>query len=391
MNTAPLPSANTQTAICSAAGQETTAGAAVELRVSGSSAPEWVQLMTVGELVARDGRPSWHLKDPQRVIEQTRAQFGDQDLPFDYDHQIDYAARGVGNQAKAAGWIKALEARPDGIWGRVEWTAAAAQAVAAKEYRYLSPVFDHTKDTREVLFLRRAGLTNNPALTLTALSHQQTSEVQVDPVLKAFLEALGLKAETDQATALAHAKSLVEIRAALGIKSDADAATALAHAKALTGAKAVVDATAKKLGVTGDATDTAIAAAIDKVSTANGAPDPAKFVPIGAVKELQTTLASIQSTISADKAKVAVETAMANGQITPAMKSWAEGFATKDLDGFQDYLKAAPRLVQPSGLGGKTALATADGELSAEDTALCAQLNIKPEDFKATRLAEKEA
>jgi hypothetical protein len=50
---------------------------------------------------------------------------------------------GVGGTAKAAGWIKELQVRDDGIFGRVEWTEAAAAAIKAGEYRYLSPVFFH--------------------------------------------------------------------------------------------------------------------------------------------------------------------------------------------------------------------------------------------------------
>ena len=71
---------------------------------------------------------------------------------------------GVGGTAKAAGWIKAMELRDDGIWGQIEWTESGAAAVAGKEYRYLSPVFTFDK-SGQVKRLLRASLINNPALT----------------------------------------------------------------------------------------------------------------------------------------------------------------------------------------------------------------------------------
>jgi Mu-like prophage I protein len=90
-------------------------------------------------------------------------------LPVDYDHSIDLAAP-KGLPAPAAGWIDQLEARADGIWGRVAWTARAAASIAALEYRHISPVFDHTRGGAVVRILR-AALTNSPAIpNLTALA-----------------------------------------------------------------------------------------------------------------------------------------------------------------------------------------------------------------------------
>ncbi|WP_459987377.1 phage protease [Komagataeibacter kakiaceti] len=41
------------------------------------------------------------------------------------------------------GWITELQARDDGIWGRVEWNASGHSAMDNKSYRGVSPVFDH--------------------------------------------------------------------------------------------------------------------------------------------------------------------------------------------------------------------------------------------------------
>src|SRR3546814_1790477 len=78
-----------------------------------------------------------------------------------------------GGRAPASGWIKELQKRDDGIYGRIEWTAAARQALAAGEYRYISPVFNHDKIGGRVRAILRAGLTNTPALELAAVASEQ--------------------------------------------------------------------------------------------------------------------------------------------------------------------------------------------------------------------------
>tara|TARA_B100002019_G_C21152386_1_gene538925 strand:+ start:381 stop:821 length:441 start_codon:yes stop_codon:yes gene_type:complete len=93
-------------------------------------------------------------------------------LLIDRDHQIDYAVPGT--PVKAAGWIKEMQVREDGIWGRVEWTERALAEIKAKEYRYISPVFMHKKDTGEITAIIRASLTNHPNLELKAVASSQT-------------------------------------------------------------------------------------------------------------------------------------------------------------------------------------------------------------------------
>jgi phage I-like protein len=127
--------------------------------------PEWVHLMPNGEIDARDGR-KFRLDQPDAVIALTK-QLG-MDLPIDFDHAIDLAAPGT--PAPAAGWIKTLEPRGDGIWGRTEWTERGAASLRSREYRYLSPVFEHLKGSNAVTRILRAALTNNPALHLTAVA-----------------------------------------------------------------------------------------------------------------------------------------------------------------------------------------------------------------------------
>lgn len=93
------------------------------------------------------------------------------EVPVDYDHAIEFAA-GNGDATPAAGWIKAIDDAPDGqgiLWCSVEWTERARKMIAAKEYRYVSPVIDPTvRDNKtgepQGWTLTSAALTNTPVL-----------------------------------------------------------------------------------------------------------------------------------------------------------------------------------------------------------------------------------
>ena len=162
-------------------------------------APDWVQLLPSGEVLAspRDARLPWLVRDAEAIVAASRA-IG-MDLPIDYEHQTDLSARN-GQPAPAAGWIKRLSARADGIFGRVVWTARARAMIEAKEYRFLSPVFDFDRGTREVQRIRRAALTNAPAVLVTAVAKR------LDPVdrdQRRVLDMLGLGPTTlDPTTAI---------------------------------------------------------------------------------------------------------------------------------------------------------------------------------------------
>ena len=98
------------------------------------------------------------------MVARTREHNGPVDIPVDYDHQLEHTAMN-GRPAIAAGWITELEARADGVWGRVEWTDKGKAHVAAREYRYVSPVYYYEQGTGEILAIESVALTNVPNLT----------------------------------------------------------------------------------------------------------------------------------------------------------------------------------------------------------------------------------
>lgn len=92
--------------------------------------------------------------------------FPTRDLVIDYEHQSQESG-----EAPAAGWFnQKIYLKDDGIYATVkEWTKRAADYIANKEYRYMSPVFALNrpdKVTGEIIPLRfkSSTLTNNPFL-----------------------------------------------------------------------------------------------------------------------------------------------------------------------------------------------------------------------------------
>lgn len=91
---------------------------------------------------------------------------GGNDLPIDYEHQtLGGEFTSPDGRAPAAGWIKSLEiADGQGIYAMVEWTERGKAVLAAKEYRYLSPVALVDRETMRMVALHSAALTNKPAI-----------------------------------------------------------------------------------------------------------------------------------------------------------------------------------------------------------------------------------
>lgn len=251
-----------------------------DLDAAQPAAPEWVHLVPVGRVTGRDGR-HFTIRDPHGVVR--RSLQGARELPIDYEHEMDAPRPAGGGPVPAAGWIKELDVRADGIWGRVSWTDRAASMIAAREYRFLSPVLWSQKDGT-VNRLGGAGLVHRPNLELKSLSSEEL------PM-------------TDKTST--HSESMAAIAGALGL-----------HAEASTGE---------------------IVAAIK-----NGtAPDPARFIPIDAVKELLEAGKERIVAMSEDGTRRKVDEATEQGYITPGMRDWAMSLCSQDPERFEEFLSCS--------------------------------------------------
>jgi phage I-like protein len=185
----------------------------------------WMHLVPAGRFVGADGRGPYVLKDAGAVIAASMA--GGKVL-LDECHSTDLAAP-KGLPAPARGWIVEMQARPDGIWGRVELNATGKSLMAEQAYRGVSPAMMVTKSSpAEVRAIARASLTNDPNLPLHTLHHK--ADTMSLPA--SLLARLGLTADADEAAIAAaigtsldqvetHSKTIATLAAAAGAKADA--------------------------------------------------------------------------------------------------------------------------------------------------------------------------
>ena len=335
-------------------------------------APREIKLLPFGNPIpTRDGRGPYILTDrahAERVIASSKARLAGCDFVLDYDHQSALAAvEGVGGQAKAAAWGKALEVRDDGIWlTGVEFTPAGEAALAAREYRYLSPWFYVDKATRLVTWIRNAGLTNLPNIDLPALAHQVSGapagEVpdmsKITLALASLATALAIPAEgLDEAKVLAAIDQL---------KAGKD------------GAEAALASVRTDLGLAADADGETVLAAVQTAKAA-GAPDPTKYVPKDGFDQLQARLTALEE----DKVLASVDKAVIDGKIPPSMKDWAVSLGKKDPGELAAYIDKAV----PFGGGGQINgnPQPKKGELSAEERAICSMTGVSEAEFLKTR------
>ena len=358
------------------------------------SGPIWVHLMPAGSFSARDGRGPFDAGDAQNmqaIIDASLARAGVTELVIDYDHQAVFGAvPKVGGVAPAAGWIKEMQVRGDGIWGRVEWTEKAAQMIRGKEYRYLSPVFSHDKKSK-VLLIEMAALTNTPALDLASVAASRNLSMQPnqEELMEKLLAALGLDKGAGEQDALAAINSLTGTLAAcataLNLGSDAkpDAVQSAAE-KAANEAKAftaIASAADIKSVPDADAASRAICTALSAKAVA-GDPDPSKFVPMEMFTDLQTQVASLTNNQADTAAETAVTTAMREGKVTPAQKGWAMSYAKSNLTGFTQYCSNAPVITQPQTEGLMELTTDGAKTLTDEDQAVMSQMGLTDEQFR---------
>ncbi len=240
-----------------------------------------VHLLPIGAVKAADGR-HWSLNDPAQFIARTKDHARGRPLAVDYEHQTELAVAN-GQAAPAAGWINDICERDGGIWGRVDWTDRAAEYLSNREYRFISPTFTYEKDTRALHCLVGAGLTNRPALTLTALAKDQ------------------IHMDRDQAQA--------ELRELLGLSGDAGLDAVVESVRTLT------------------------------QQTATAAAQPDRFVPIDVFEQVTAQLNQLSQGVSAEAAAICVDREIAAGRVVPALREWAVSLCTSNKPAFDGFVQ----------------------------------------------------
>ncbi|MGO4735972.1 phage protease [Bosea sp. 2KB_26] len=247
--------------------------------------PEWIQLTPRGQVTARDGR--FFRFDPERLVAAHQA--GGIDLPLDFDHETEMAM--FNGTKPARGWVVELQARPEGLFGRVDWLPDAVQALAARSYRYISPTFWREEDGVTARLMKGAALVTSPALSMPAIASASNEDQTM--TLKELLVALGL----------------VETASA------AEAATAIAALKT---------------------------------------PDPEKFVlkeqhdaTVAALSAAQGEIQAGKDAAQLAKCQSLVDDAVKAGKVTPAAKDHFLTLAKASFDATKATIDAMPVLIKP--------------------------------------------
>ncbi|MDL2401259.1 phage protease [Rhizobium mayense] len=318
-------------------------------------APEWLQLLPAKEFTGADGRGPYAKPDMDALI----AAFTKDGvrLPVDENHSTDLAAK-QGHSAPARGWIVELQARPDGLWGRVDWTPTGKQMVEDHEYGFISPVFAHTRTKPfKIAKMLRVALTNDPNLPFLKSLHSK----QEHSMLEELRKALGLPETADEAAILA--------------------AVASAHAaqQAHAGTVAAMGRIALAAGVAANASPDAIVIAINAKAPATGtAAEVAELR--NQLTSLNTQYTTLVTSHAKDRAVTVVDAGIKAGKIVPALRDHMIERHTKDPASVEKEIELMPSL-NAGGLGNRTTPANTDPQLSVEDDQVIAQMGFDPKAF----------
>ena len=349
--------------------------------------PEWIELIPAGEFKGRDGRGPFRLTDLGKVIEATRALQMDAGLPIDYDHATDFGAP-EGRPAPAAGWICGFEKRDEALWGKVEWTVHGAEAVAMREYRYISPVFEYAENG-DVVRLLRAALTNNPNLLLTAISSRDGSRQ---------LESGKGNRGADREDSRYMNAFTGQVRQLLGMADESTPEELLAAI-----AELVKESEARRMP--GD--DAAGHERLEEAHSGSGLADAARYVPMVKFEEVLTELNRLQAARDREQAETTVGNAMREGRLSPSQREWAISYCQADPSGFARFIANQSPLLTIAAAGRAESLGArgvqfnrrpdevavnerAMAGLSPVEEAICSRLGIKPREYASRKSGARD-
>lgn len=318
--------------------------------------PEWILLLPVGQVELLDRQEPLQV-DPESLAAMVKAfRSRGVDLVIDYEHQSLQ-----GRQAPAAGWIKDLEDREDGLWARVEWTTQAREYLRNREYRYFSPVLQLDPETRKPLALMQVGLTNVPAIK------------RLPPLVAKWdageKEAAAVPRQTPKRRNEGKGEEVEKLKSILGLSPDAEDQALWA-------------------GILEFCRNLAATLKLPEEATAAQVLEAAKGLQLKAQRlaEAEEELRQLKSRLDAETTAKTVEEALKAGKIAPSQKAWALEYYRQDPGGFQTFVARAPQVV-PTGMelhlsreDGHTA-----GRLVPEELVLCRSLNLSPEQYLSAK------
>ncbi len=341
--------------------------AAAQVLPDGPNVPEWVHLLPTakGAILTFDGRGPYEVVNAEAVIANSLRD--PRGIPIDENHSTNLAAP-EGREAPARGWVAEMEARADGIWGRVDWTEAGRTLVGDRAYRGLSPVIMLQADEKTVFSITAASLVNKPNLRdLVSLN----AETQAMTLMEQILKALGLAAGATDAEIVAACKAT---------KPAEDAKPDVALQSALTEIGVA-------LGVDG-ANTAAVVAAVK-----------GKAVESGSLVALQSENAALAGRVAA--METAGKRAASEAFVDAAMTAKRAGLNATTRETYvslhmsqpavAEQLISAMPLMGPTGMTAAPPVAAGGAvtSLNAEQSAVATALGISTETYIATLNADR--
>jgi phage I-like protein len=288
-------------------------------------APDSFQVLPYGKIEI-EGEPPAYLNEEGMASVVAHFTRRENDMVIDYEHQT---LKDV--QAPAAGWIsKFIEKGKDGLWVMVEWTQKAKDYIAAKEYRYFSPVMWLRKKDRMVVKIEHIALTNDPKVNhlkpiVAKLAWSNEYETKTlnnggNIMLKKLLKLFGLAEDAGE-------DKVVEAATAVIAKNQALEDAAKKHAEVVA-CKEVLEVL--KVGETAD--KTAVLAAIGALGKTDDV-----------AKELSLQVAKLSKEISEMKQSDLVALALKEGKTSPEeLDKWGRDLALKSPDKFRLIVLSRP-------------------------------------------------
>jgi phage I-like protein len=322
--------------------------------------PEWIRLLPLGKVELADHREPFLVDEASLNSMEAAFRSRGIDLVIDYEHQSLQ-----GERAPAAGWIKDIEARPDGLWARVDWTLAAREYLAKKEYRYFSPVLKLDPETRKPTALMHVGLTNVPAINhLPPLVARWGGEAARDGELQPG-ELTGRSPLLEMNSGKERRKMVEQLKHLMGLAVEVE--EGVVCAKALEAFRDL----AVTLNLPGEASVAQLKGALEALKAGAGR-------LLRAEEEVQV----LKARLLEEAADRVVGEALKAGKVSPAQRGWALEYCRRDPEGFQTYSDRAPKLV-PTGEELQLLRDNRHDEhgLLPEELAVCRSLNVSPEAY----------
>ena len=344
-----------------------------------SNAPKEIKILPLGKVNSQKGDFTVDNESFQNMYKYYKER--SIDIVVDYEHQT---LKDV--QAPAAGWIKELTLKKDGIFADVEWTPKAQEYLKNKEYRYLSPVVMVRKSDSKALILNSVALTNLPAINgMEAIVNSiKDNNIPQDP----NNEDLNI-----------NVSDLKEISKALEIKEDStkeDIIKAIDELKKQTKNNNSNDKNTDELALENSDDSEIVANKLEKFYKMKESDDIVQMaLTLEIIKEDQKEWAFEQCVhndssfvdfikgLFKEKTNELVMKALKDGKIAPYQRAWAENYVMKDYEGFKTFVSNAMRVVP---LGAIKYLKDDTNIMSgAEDeqvTNISKMLNVSEEDLK---------